>query len=705
MGTSCAAILALVDAMTVALPLRDSSQLIEALAALGLTTALLSLFGLLQAPLLAAASGVFHHRFRREGEAPDLGRFVWILIAALVAATAASVVARLLMVRTDGFQVRPLAVALVAVGAWVAALGGAGIGLGLRKVIVGFWPFGSNARLALAILAFTIGGVLAAVCRSLLATYGSLLADLSVVFWFGSFLAVEVMLGGLLLGIPRRAYRWLVARSSSWWVRLTAIVLPTLGLFGGALLLETSPQSARRLASRDTLSGLSVRMLEQGSDFDRDGASALFGGGDCAPFDSEIGPRSRDLPDNGIDENCDGRDANVSTTAWENPDPYYRAVPASVVSDYNIIVVCFDTVRADHVGFLGQRHDTTPYLDALAAQSWVFEDAIAPSATTRYSIASVFSGRYASGVEWIQRARVDDVADGNVFMAEIFSDAGYQTFGVVDEWLPRFVPTMRQGFSKYEPAYRLGTWREHGHRAGPFIAAKALSMMVGREMDEPYFLYLHYEAPHHPYTGHPDLRNFGNRALDRYDAEIAYADYHLGLLMDAFEVEGWLDNTVIVFFSDHGEEFHEHGNDFHSRALYEESLRVPLLVHVPGQAPGRFGGRVSLVDVLPTLLDLTGRGDDDLRLHGRSLLYRTLGGDEGDDRQILAELEVGVGRPDDLAALYWEDDKLIWNISTGEIELFDLGEDPSEQSPVDTAEQRSSMQERLNTMLESISNE
>lgn len=712
LGTSCAVILGLVDGLTLALPYRDPRQLTEGLAALGLTTAMLSAFSLVQAPVLAATSGAFHHRFRREGEGPDVARFAWILVAAVLAATAASLAARLLMLRTDAFQVRPLAVALVTIGAWVAALGGAGLALGLRKAIVAVWPFDGNPRYALAFVVFAVGGALAAVCRGLLHDYGSLLADVSVVVWFGSFLAVEVMVGGLLLGLPRRLYRWLVRRSSSRWSRMAALVVPTLGLFGGALLLDTAPQSARRLASADTLSGLSVRLLERGSDFDRDGSSALFGGGDCAPLNSEIGPRSRDLPDNGIDENCDGRDATVSTTAWENPDPYYRAVPADVVSDYNVIFVCFDTVRVDHLGFHGHSNDTSPYLDALAAESWVFEDAVAPSATTRLSIGAVFSGRYPSGVDWISRARVDDVAESNVFMAEIFRDGGYQTFGVVDEWLPRFVPTMRQGFAKYEPAYRVGTWRDHGHRAGPFVAAKALSLMVGRDMDEPYFLYLHYEAPHHPYTRHPDLRDFGGRTIDRYDAEIAYADHHLGLLMDTFEVEGWLENTVIVFFSDHGEEFHEHGNDFHSRALYEESLRVPLLVHVPGQTPGRFAGRVSLIDILPTLLDLTGQSDDDLRLHGRSLLHRTLGeeggreGDEeGGDRPILAELEVGVGRPDDLAALYQEDHKLIWNVSTGEMELFDLAKDPGEEEAVDDDGLRASMHERLNTMLESIGNE
>jgi len=706
LGATSASITALVDAMTVGLSLW-SAEAIDALmfaplAALGLTTASLSLVSLLQAPLLGIASGVFHHRSRKEGDDSDGSRIVWTLVAALFAAIAASMAARQLMLRTDGFQVRAFAVAVVSLGAGLAALGGAGLGLGLRKLVRGLWPFRTNSRRALALLLAIVGGALIAVCRVLLVAYDVYLASLSAVVWLGLFFAIELLVGALLLGLPRRGYARLVARSKNRWLAVFALLVPTLGLVVGALLLDAHPPSAQRLAATNGISGFAQRALQAGTDFDGDGASAFFGQGDCAPFDARIGPRSFEIPGNGIDENCDGRDAEASAMAWRNDDPHYRAVPSTAVSNYNVIMVCFDTVRVDHLGFYGHENDTSPYLDSLATESWVFENAVAPSATTRMSLAAIFSGRYSSGVVWTDGARVEDVSEDNVFLAEILDDAGYQTFGVVDEWLPRFVPTMRQGFSKYESAYRVGTWRESGHRAGPFIAAKALTMMVGRDLAKPYFLYLHYEAPHHPYQHHPEVREFGQGVTDGYDSEIAYADHHLGLLMSIFEAEGWLENTVLVFFSDHGEEFREHGQSYHSRALYEESLRVPLLVHVPGQAPGRFDGRVSLIDILPTLLDLTGHADENLSLHGRSLLHRTLGDDPGAERQILSELVVGAGRPDELTALYYEDHKLIWNVSTGEMELFDLDADPAERNALDDLDLRSSMHERLRSMRDSI---
>jgi arylsulfatase A-like enzyme len=136
---------------------------------------------------------------------------------------------------------------------------------------------------------------------------------------------------------------------------------------------------------------------------------------------------------------------------------------------------------------------------------------------------------------------------------------------------------------------------------------------LGR-MKEPYFLWVHYFDPHFEYLSHPAFAAFGDRDVDRYDQEIGFTDYHIARLLRRIDKK----NTVVMFTADHGEEFGEHGGQYHY-TLYDDVMRVPLIVRAPGLAPGRNTTRAEQIDLLPTLLSLLGveRSSD---LPGRDLL-------------------------------------------------------------------------------------
>jgi arylsulfatase A-like enzyme len=667
-------------------------------ATVGLTTFSFAVLTLLTAPIFTwlrkrAAK-------RHVARLTRASRLTAVATISLMAMAGAAGAAYPMMMRTETFQIRSLAFALVSACAALGAAGATVLGIAVGRRL----PLGlKRSRVALSSSLMCWALVIGGVSRWLLREHGSVLNAAGIIPWLGIFAGIWLAVVALLFLLPRAAIRRLRRLAARPITAAALLFFCAASVTWSGALLQGHAQAAAHMVSQHGPSALALRLIHLASDFDGDGASAYFGGGDCAGSDSTIGPNARDIPGNGRDEDCSGGDAEVVTTEWGVSDPHYPAVPESLRKPYDIVMICFDAARADHMGFNGYERPTTPYLDSLAAESWVFENAIAPSATTRMSIAAVFSGRYPSGVEWIPRPRVHDVGQSNVMLAEIFSEGGYQTFAAVDEWLRRFTPNMKQGFDEFDGAYPPFSWRRNGQHAGPFTTAMALDLVTHMDRDQPFLLYLHYEAPHVPYEQHPSVRSFGSDNVAKYDSEIAYADRHLGMLMETLDIDGWLDDAIIVFFSDHGEEFGEHEGTLHGKKLYWESVHVPLVIRVPGREPERFDERVSLVDVLPTLMDLTGVENDALELHGRSLLYTTVGRESDPDRPILSELEVAIGRPDRMASLYYGRHKLIWNRSTDQQEVFDVGADPLEQSPLDDDDLRTSLHDRLSGILSAVS--
>ncbi|NOZ00342.1 MAG: sulfatase, partial [Deltaproteobacteria bacterium] len=289
---------------------------------------------------------------------------------------------------------------------------------------------------------------------------------------------------------------------------------------------------------------------------------------------------------------------------------------------------------------------------------------------------------------------------GTKLLPEILRARGYKTIGLVDEWLRRFLPSFRRGFDHYEVPYGTMKWRKFGQVAAPYTTFRAIQELNRLRPGKPFFMYLQYEAPHHPYVRHGATPDFGNRPIDLYDGEIAYADHYVGILMDFLRFTKLLDRTIVVVFGDHGEEFGEHGGHQHSHNVHAESVHVALLVHVPGMGHAVVNRRVSLVDVFPTILDVLGFQEDGKGTQGLSLVRAVSGYDSDYMRPIYSELMVNCEGPLKFRkAIYLGDYKLMWDLSSREVLLYDVRKDPGEKRPLDNPPLRKDLFRRLKTFV------
>jgi arylsulfatase A-like enzyme len=448
-----------------------------------------------------------------------------------------------------------------------------------------------------------------------------------------------------MLGGPSTRQRWVALGAAG-----------ALAMFVFVELLDVHPPAA----TATLVYGRLVRALRSASDVDGDGASSLFGGRDCRPFDRDVGPARTDVPENGVDEDCSGRDAKRVASPPRAPS----AVPDA--RGYNLVWLGIDALRADHVGSYGYERKATPAIDRLAANGIRFERAYAQTTGTWDSVPSMLSGRYPHalsrdyehprallGKRWYSYFLKPETP----LIGDVLRKVGYATAGFASDRVFHWL-----GFDG-----RFETWertREH-RRAGLAVVTSA---------KEPFFLWQHLPFPHEPYVEQPGF-GFGPTALDRYDSEIAFSDSIVGDLVAALERRGILERTIVVVTADHGEAFGEHGNRFHGRSCYEEQTHVPLVVRIPGVSARVVPVPVELVDLVPTLLELLRVPRGALKLDGENLLVGL-----GDSASLAARgvyceyYRDGVT----LKSLTLGKQKLIVDLDLDRVELFGLASDPRE---------------------------
>lgn len=338
------------------------------------------------------------------------------------------------------------------------------------------------------------------------------------------------------------------------------------------------------------------------------------------------------------------------------------------------MLLVVDALRPDHLGCYGYARPTSPAMDRLAARSVFFEEAVAVSSWTKPSVPSLLTGLYPSEHGVFEGSRKegagppesDVLGEEASTLAERLREAGYRTAAFVHNAQLRGAFGFAQGFESYREL----------ESSAPDLVREALAWLdeVRREGPRvPFFVYLHLLDTHWPYEppaeaaaalgaaggSRPDdyaLREAVNRGLVslsegelreivlRYDAEVLAVDRAVARLVEGLERRGVFDPSVFVLTSDHGEAFLEHGRLGHGADLYEESLRVPLLLKLPGGrgAGRRVPSRVATVDLVPTILELVGIGFEKGRaMEGRSL-SRFLGGSAGAGSEpTFAELRHG----------------------------------------------------------------
>jgi len=291
----------------------------------------------------------------------------------------------------------------------------------------------------------------------------------------------------------------------------------------------------------------------------------------------------------------------------------------------NVIVISLDTVRADHLSVYGYHRSTTPNLSRLAEDGVVFEQAFTQTPWTVPSHMSVFTSLYPS-VHSI--THLTPQSDMSTMLPEILRDAGYLTAAFVAPVLSEDYG-FAKGFDHYVRAGRV--------RPADIMVDRALEWLAGDPSEpnlreQPFFLFLHLFDAHHPYAPpwpfdtayvtdyRSDIRELSQshpytqekdltdeeltEVVALYDGEIAYTDFALGRFFDALRDLRLFDGSLIVVFGDHGEGFLEHGLMNHGNSVYEELIRVPLLLRLPGgrSAGERVGEPVQLIDIAPTIL-------------------------------------------------------------------------------------------------------
>jgi arylsulfatase A-like enzyme len=305
---------------------------------------------------------------------------------------------------------------------------------------------------------------------------------------------------------------------------------------------------------------------------------------------------------------------------WSNP---VIDLPLDGEGPSNVILIAVDTLRADRLSSFGYEHNTSPRLDALAADGVRFDQVASNATWTCPSFASIFTGLVPSrhGV-WVAGPLMRLPLRFET-LAERFRAHGWATHSIAYK-APLYSSGYDQGFDVSFNAPRRIT------RADDNLA-RAMEWLE-RNAERRNFLFLHFNDPHQPFSQPAPFdsmfgplpeevrlpfsveseppRELRDTASTLYDGEVAYVDDRIGMFIDALKSRGLYDDAVIVFVSDHGEELWEHGGFGHSRGkLYDEAIRVPLIVK---PARGSFppdrvvAAQVRAFDVMPTLLELAG---------------------------------------------------------------------------------------------------
>ena len=430
----------------------------------------------------------------------------------------------------------------------------------------------------------------------------------------------------------------------------------------------------------------------------------------------------------------------------------------------NILLIVMDATRLDYLSAYGHPRATTPNLDRLAEQGVLFEKAFSSAPWTPPSHASLFTGTYPSthGVDVNENLYL---SDKNRTVAEILADNGYRTFGVLPDVHLSSVRGFHKGYQEYTETWRI----PYLHLEYDWLDCLTRNAISGRDkrtyysnriiqrwlknnanQGDPFFVFVNFKTAHNSYqpprayrrkfeTKSPnvDMRkvnyyskkggySYMARELELteeefvlvgswYAAAVAYLDFRIGQLMQYLKDIGTYDDTLVIITADHGENFGEHHLAYHLFCLYDTLIHVPLIMSCPSLLPRgrRISEMVSLVDVLPTILELLELEKEASDVEGTSLVpfndtkyHDEVFAEFGKPHAMLKRLETEFSGHDfspfdrGLQCIRTKDFKLISG-SDGTEELYDLNSDPSEtynlvQEKIDVAAALRSRLSRLN---------
>ena len=352
----------------------------------------------------------------------------------------------------------------------------------------------------------------------------------------------------------------------------------------------------------------------------------------------------------------------------------------------NFLVVLTDTVRSDRLGCLGYELDTTPRIDELASRSALFTQARAQGPRTPLSMPSIMTGLYHSEIA-ANRGFYSRVYEDNVFISEILRDVGYSTWAISSfiYYLPE--NGFAQGFDEFDT--ELHTLRRPIRRkpTSDLVTDRTLAQIDSLKGagESPFFVLAHYADAHRPYIHHKGFAGFGRSRSRRYAGEIRFVDHHVGRLLDGIRERGLEENTIVIVAADHGEALSEkkdHGVEGHGQNLYDEQIRVPLIIHVPSGTTRVIDQPVGLIDLAPTIVDLAGIPSEQ-PFSGNSLLPLLAG--EFVQRPPVYSERRSRKRRTEITMVQWPY-KLHMRAAGKKWRLFNLAEDPHELKDISKKE-------------------
>jgi arylsulfatase A-like enzyme len=335
---------------------------------------------------------------------------------------------------------------------------------------------------------------------------------------------------------------------------------------------------------------------------------------------------------------------------WENRD---------------IVLLSVDALRADHVSSYGYARPTTPNIDALAREGTVFEHAYCPTPHTSYSVTSMMTGKY---MRPLLRLGVGD--DSETF-AGVLRTYGYKTAAF---YPPAVFFIDEQRFTGFRDRGLDFEYRKVEFAEPELRKQQVQAYLAKARPDAPLFLWVHVFEPHEPYVFHGE-HAYGPPGrptdIDRYDSEIATADALIGSIVQM--VRAKRKDPIFIITADHGEEFGDHGGHHHGTTVFEEQVRVPLVVNGRGVHKGRVSQPVQTIDIVPTVLSALGVPVPP-RVRGRDLGPAISGRDKP------GEAGFAFAETDDFALVAENDLRLVCERRVSLCTLYDVSKDPGEKA-------------------------
>lgn len=395
------------------------------------------------------------------------------------------------------------------------------------------------------------------------------------------------------------------------------------------------------------------------------------------------------------------------------------AIKAEATKQRNVILMVNDSLRSDHLSCYGYKKKTSPFLDSLAAEAVLFTRAISHGANTSLSMPSLFTSFYPNeSVAALMRKDQD-------ILGQILKKRGYATAAFSAN--PYLSPELgfAQGFdlffnfprsNKYDICLlnllvKIAPYLNIPSDAGAFYGTLAdmnpeIAKFLKLNKDKSFFLYIHTMDAHIPYLPptkyvkrfiadpkkgyigdynliamrreEPDWQEVLHNLIGRYDASIFYLDKCISSLWDTLGQLNLQDNTVLIITADYGDEHYEHGQLFHGGNLYEEVIKVPLIIYYPNKLPKgqRISELVAHIDIIPTILDILDLSPEK-NIKGLSLLPLIL------NRDQLLPRDFVLSQSNEKVAVLSRRWKYIATLNEkgniGATEIYDLLKDPGEK--------------------------